>query len=43
MEFPVWRWNGKEYAFLRNVKDADYDKIKKSNVENISKQYTASF
>jgi hypothetical protein len=43
MEFPVWRWNGKEYVFLRSVKDADYDKIKKSSVENTSKRYTASF
>lgn len=39
MEFPVWRWNGKAYAFNRNVKDADYEKIKKQSLEEVSKAY----
>ena len=39
MEFPVWRWNGKEYTFNRNVKDADYEKIKKQSLEEVSKAY----
>ena len=42
-EFPVWRWNGKEYDFSKTVKDSDYEKLKKSSVEDISKAYTASF
>jgi hypothetical protein len=42
-EFPVWRWNGKEYVFSKTVKDSDYEKLKKSSVEDISKAYTASF
>jgi hypothetical protein len=28
-EHPAWRWNGKEYAFNRKVKEADYEKLKK--------------
>jgi hypothetical protein len=40
MEFPVWRWNGKEYDFFKQVKDADYEKLKKTNVEDLSKAYT---
>jgi len=36
MEYPVWRWNGKAYAFSKNVKDADYSKLKKQSVEEIS-------
>ena len=39
MEYPVWRWNGKAYTFSRNVKDADYSKLKTQSVEDISKAY----
>lgn len=39
MEFPVWRWNGKEYIYFKSVKDADYSKIKKMNIEDVSKAY----
>jgi hypothetical protein len=39
MEYPVWRWNGKAYTFSRNVKDADYEKVKKQSLEDISKAY----
>ncbi|HEY0580304.1 MAG TPA: hypothetical protein VGC75_06325 [Candidatus Nitrosocosmicus sp.] len=42
MEFPVWRWNGKEYDYFREVKDADYTKLKTTNIEDLSKAYTAS-
>ena len=40
MEFPVWRWNGKAYDYYKEVKDADYEKLKKINVEELSKAYT---
>jgi hypothetical protein len=38
-EYPVWRWNGKAYVFSRNVKDADYAKLKKQSIEDLSKAY----
>jgi hypothetical protein len=41
-EYPVWRWNGKEYNFSKKVKDADLKKIKSTNLEDISKAYTAT-
>ena len=37
MEFPVWRWNGKAYDYFKSVKDSDYDKLKKTSVEDLSK------
>jgi hypothetical protein len=40
-EFPVWRWNGKEYVFSKKVKDAAYDKLKKESLEELSKNYQA--
>ncbi len=42
MEFPVWRWNGKEYIYLREIKDADYEKLKKTSIEDISKNYLSN-
>jgi hypothetical protein len=42
MEFPVWRWNGKMYDYFKTVKDADYDKLKKTSVEDLSNAYTNS-
>jgi hypothetical protein len=42
MEFPVWRWNGKMYDYFKTVKDADYDKLKKTSVEDLSKAYTSN-
>ena len=42
MEYPVYRWNGKEYAYLRDVKDADYAKLKSTNVAELSKAYQAT-
>lgn len=41
MEFPVWRWNGKAYDYYKQVKDAEYSKLKMTNVEDLSKTYTA--
>ncbi len=38
-EFPVWRWNGKAYDFYKQVKEADYMKMKKTSVEDLSKAY----
>jgi hypothetical protein len=38
-EYPVWSWNGKAYVFSRTVKDADYSRLKKLSVEEISKAY----
>lgn len=42
MQFPVWRWNGKGYDYFREVKGANYDKLKKTSVEDVSKAYTGS-
>jgi hypothetical protein len=39
MSFPVWRWNGKTYEYFKEIKDADYDKLKKTNIEDLSKAY----
>lgn len=42
MEFPVWRWNGKAYDYFKEVKDADYDKLKKTSIEDLSKTYAGT-
>lgn len=42
MEYPVQRWNGKTYAFNRNVKDKDYEKLKKTGIDAMSKAYQES-
>ncbi len=41
-EYPVWSWDGKAYVFSRTVKDADYGRLKKRSVEEISKAYRLS-
>jgi hypothetical protein len=41
-EFPVLRWNGKTYGNFRKIKDADYEKLKKSDLATISKTYQES-
>ena len=41
-EFPVLRWNGKTFANNRVVKDKDYEKLKKTNLEDYSKAYQAT-
>ncbi len=38
-EFPVLRWNGKTYNNHRLVKDKDYEKLKKTSIEEYSKAY----
>jgi len=39
-EFPVWRWNGKEYDYHRKVKDVDLSKLKRTSISDISKAYS---
>jgi hypothetical protein len=41
-EFPALRWNGKTYDNFRKIKDADYDKLKKTDLAAISKTYQES-
>jgi len=36
MEFPVWRWNGKVYVEFKTVNNADYDKLKKTSLEDLA-------
>jgi len=38
-EFPVLRWNGKTYVNHHMVKDADYEKLKKKTIDELSKEY----
>lgn len=40
MEYPVWKWNGTNYVFSRNVKDSEYEKTRKTNAAVLSKEYT---
>ena len=42
MEFPIWKWNGTTYVFFRKIKDSEYGAIKKTGIEEASKQYTSS-
>jgi hypothetical protein len=39
IEFPVFRWNGKAYDNYKIIKDGEYEKIKKTNAEELSKKY----
>lgn len=39
VEFPVWRWNGKEYALPRKVKDQEYGSLPGTAIETLSKAY----
>lgn len=38
-EFPVWRWNGKNYALFKKVNDRDYEKLKRTSIDEMSKTY----
>jgi hypothetical protein len=38
-EYPVWRWDGKAYGYSRTVKDADYGKLIKRSVDELSQAY----
>ncbi|HEY0611663.1 MAG TPA: hypothetical protein VGD35_18455 [Chitinophaga sp.] len=42
MEYPVWRWDGKAYNLHRTVNDKGYETLKKMNLADVSKAYTAS-
>jgi hypothetical protein len=42
MEYPVWRWNGKAYNLYRKVNDKGYETLKKKDLAEVSKAYTAS-
>lgn len=39
-EFPVWRWNGRAYAYNRRITDKQFGTVKKTDMETLSKQYT---
>ncbi len=39
MQYPVYRWNGKNYALYKKVNDSDFEKLKKMNIEEVSKLY----
>ena len=38
-EFPVLRWNGTLYDNFKAIKDSEYEKLKKTSVDVLSKQY----
>jgi len=42
LEFPVWKWNGSSYVLARKVKDGEYEKLKKTSLEEVSKAYQAT-
>jgi hypothetical protein len=41
-EFPIWRWNGKEYAYLKKIKEQELQKIKVKSIDEISNTYQKS-
>lgn len=38
-EFPVWRWNGRAYAYHRKITDKQLGAVQKTDMETLSKQY----
>ena len=38
-EYPVLRWNGKGYDNYKSIKDSEYEKLKKTSADELSKQY----
>ncbi|WP_051189707.1 hypothetical protein [Daejeonella oryzae] len=38
-EFPVWRWNGKHYAFYNTIKNEVLEKTETKSIEEISINY----
>ena len=38
-DFPIWRWNGKEYSFYKKITKKNLDKIKTINIVEASKVY----
>ncbi len=41
-EYLVWKWNGTSYVLDRKVKDSEYEKLKKTSLEEASKAYQAT-
>ena len=41
-EFPIWRWDGKEYQFYRKISDKNLVALKPINIEDISKKYSGT-
>ncbi len=42
LEFPVWRWNGKEYTFNRKISDQALAKMRTTGIEEASKIYVGA-
>ena len=42
LEYPVWKWNGINYVLARKVNDSEYEKLKKTSLEEASKAYQAT-
>jgi hypothetical protein len=38
-EYPVWKWNGSDFILARKVSDKEYEKLKKTSLEELSKAY----
>lgn len=38
-EFPIWRWNGKEYVFNKKISESNLKKLKTSTIEAVSRIY----
>lgn len=38
-EYPVLRWNGRVYDNYKSVKDTEYERLKKTSADELSKQY----
>ncbi|HUH33651.1 MAG TPA: hypothetical protein VLZ28_06830 [Daejeonella sp.] len=41
-DFPLWRWDGKEYAPYKTVKDSELAKMKVLEISELSKAYTGN-
>lgn len=40
--FPIWRWDGKQYALYKTVKDSELSKLKVLEITELSKAYTGN-
>ena len=41
-EYPVYHWNGNDYAMSRKIADKDYVVLKKTSLAELSKSYSAT-
>lgn len=41
LEYPLYKWNGKEYVQAQKLTNDGFAKIKTTNLEDLSKKYTA--